>query len=282
MSQEGWKHKTIVNQGDYEFMMVIDGAMFLTIDGEEVEVKKHECIVIPPYTKHFGYKGSRAGSTHYWVHFFPSGPVSYTNDYHLSVGREIQEERNIQVPQHFHIPEFEKIVILCKQLLDASSEECNSTLIADFITTTIAIELANQLRKQLLTQGHKVPTKFESILQWIRLHSYEHLTVQDIADHFEMTPVYLTRLFKKYHGVTTNQFITQMKIQQAEEILLTTDKSIKEIALELSFSSEKYFMRVFKKAHGITPTEFRNSFPKTYMNNNTVDPAIPRPSSLNS
>lgn len=280
VASNAWKHKDVINQGDYEFIMVINGGIYLTIDGEEIAVKKHECIVIPPYTRHFGFKGADPESTHYWLHFFPSGPVSFTRDYRIDSADETKNYHLIQIPQHFQLPEFEKIIILCKQLLDCANEPQNSPLTANFFVTSIALELANQFKKHFLAEQQKIPTKFETILQWIRLHSHEDLTVHAIAEQFEITPAYLTRLFKKFQGLTTNQFITQAKVKQAEEMLLTTNKSIKEIALELSFSSEKYFMRVFKQQNKLTPTEFRNLYPKTYMNNHSVDPMIPRPNRM--
>lgn len=276
----GWIHKNIVNQGDYEFMVVISGCIYLTIDGIEYAVKKHECILIPPYTRHFGYKGADKNSTHYWMHFFPSGPVSFSQ---VQESISLKNERNyhkICIPQYFQLNEFEKIVILSKQLLDSANDLYNSLLTSNFAITSIAIELSNQYNKQLSSQKNKVPTKFELITQWIRIHSHEHLTVQTIAEEFQLTPTYLGQLFKKYKGISTIQYINQKKIAQAAELLITTDKTIKEISMELGFSSEKYFMKVFKLTNKLTPTEFRNSFPKTYLNNHSVDPSFPKPKQM--
>lgn len=273
----GWKHKEIVNPGDYEFIIVIKGTIYVEIEGIRFSVKKHECLLIPPYTRHFGYLGADPDSTHYWMHFFPSGSVSFSQESFANTHNEADNYHMIQIPQHFKIPEFEKIVILNKQLLDGANVQSNSPLTTNFLISSIAIELANQYKKLQVPQIEKGSTKFELISEWIKIHSHEELTVSKISEHFEITPTYLTRLFKKYKHVTTNQYITQIKIQQAEELLLTTDKSVKEIAIELSFSNEKYFMRVFKNLQGITPTEFRNSYPKTYLNNTVVDPTIAKP-----
>lgn len=274
----GWKHKDIVNPGDYEFIMVISGEIYIEIEGRQYTVKKHDCLLIPPYTRHFGFKESKQGSTHYWMHFYPSGSVDFTSDYLAGSSCEKREEYyKLYIPQHFRLPEFEKLVILCKQLLDCASDREISPLTANFLITSIAIEVSNQYRKLQLHECQKLPTKFEMIINWIRIHSHEPLTVHQVAEKFDITPVYLTRMFKKYKNTTTNNFINEIKIRQAEEMLLTSGKSIKEIALNLSFNNEKYFMRVFKKFHGITPTEFRNSYPKTYLNNIAVDPSIPKP-----
>ncbi|WP_423360738.1 helix-turn-helix domain-containing protein [Melissococcus plutonius] len=165
-------------------------------------------------------------------------------------------------------------------MLDSANDLYNSLLTSNFAITSIAIELSNQYNKQLSSQKNKVPTKFELITQWIRIHSHENLTVQTIAEEFQLTPTYLSQLFKKYKGISTIQYINQKKIAQAAELLITTDKTIKEISMELGFSSEKYFMKVFKLTNKLTPTEFRNSFPKTYLNNHSVDPSFPKPKQM--
>ncbi len=277
IATEDWKHKDIINPGDYEFMMIIRGAIYINIEGKDFVVKKHECILIPPYIRHYGYRGADPGTTHYWMHFFPSGLVSFTEEIPYHLDQEEEEYHKLYIPQHFLIPDFEKIVILCNQLLDSANDSLCSPLTSNFIITSIAIEISNQYRKACRSIERKFPTKFEIILNWIRIHSHERLTVNIIAEAFEITPVYLTRLFKKYLNITTNHYIIQIKMQQADEMLLTSTKSIKEIALELNFSNEKYFMRMFKQHHGITPTHFRNTYPRTYLNNTVVDPTIPKP-----
>lgn len=119
------------------------------------------------------------------------------------------------------------------------------------------------------------------IKNWIRIHSHDKLSVELVANEFQMTSVYLTKLFHENEGMTTIHFINLIKIQQAEELLLTTSLSVKEVAYELGFNNEKYFLRVFKQITSITPTKFRNSYSKTYLNNVEVDPTIPLPEDLN-
>ena len=97
-----------------------------------------------------------------------------------------------------------------------------------------------------------------------------------IADHFDISPTYLTLLFRTHENQTTIAYINQIKIEQAEQLLLTTDLSIKQIADQLSFQNEKYFFRVFKKVTQTTPSKFRNSYSRTYLNNINVDPDNPQ------
>ena len=66
-------------------------------------------------------------------------------------------------------------------------------------------------------------------------------------------------MFKKYTGVPPVQYHLDLKILRAKEMLLYTDKSIKEISFEMGFQSIYYFSRVFKNKLGISPSEIRKS-----------------------
>lgn len=66
-------------------------------------------------------------------------------------------------------------------------------------------------------------------------------------------------MFKKYTGIAPHQYHIDLKIMRAKELILTTDKSLKEISYELKFQSIHYFSRLFKKKLGIPPSELRSS-----------------------
>ncbi|MBQ9116311.1 MAG: AraC family transcriptional regulator [Clostridia bacterium] len=67
-------------------------------------------------------------------------------------------------------------------------------------------------------------------------------------------------LFKRLIGVSPKEYISEMRIKNAEELLLTTSMSIKEISASLGFSNQYYFSNFFKKKKGGYPEAFRNTF----------------------
>lgn len=70
---------------------------------------------------------------------------------------------------------------------------------------------------------------------------------------------YFRNMFKKYTGVSPHQYHLDLKLMRAKELLLTSNKSVKEICFELGFQSAPYFNRFFKKKIGVNPGELRNS-----------------------
>ncbi|CUS25567.1 AraC-like transcriptional regulator YisR [Paucilactobacillus oligofermentans DSM 15707 = LMG 22743] len=272
IAQPGWKHKDIIfDEGDYEIIIVVEGDIYIQVGSEQITLNKNDCLLIPPHVRHFGFKESTNGSIYYWMHFFPNGEV--TSSYASTLDTNHYE---VKIPFLFNIINFERIAILVRELLDSANEEQPVLLASNYYMSSILIEISNQYCKSV-TNHSKNSMRFEMIKNWIRIHSHEKINVKKIAKEFHMTPVYLTKLFQENEQMTTVHFINLVKAKQAEELLLTTDLSIKEIAYELSFNNEKYFLRVFKQITFITPTHYRNSYAKTYLNNVEVDPTIPIP-----
>ena len=64
-------------------------------------------------------------------------------------------------------------------------------------------------------------------------------------------------MFKQYTGISPHQYHLELKIMRAKELILTTDKNIKEICFELGFQSPHYFSRFFKQKVGVNPGELK-------------------------
>lgn len=90
-----------------------------------------------------------------------------------------------------------------------------------------------------------------------RLHT--RITVKELAEYCNLSESYLSKLFKKETGKSISDYITDMKIRAAGNMLLYSDYPISEISSILAFPSQSYFTKVFKKIHSVTPLEYRNS-----------------------
>ncbi|MFC6289975.1 helix-turn-helix domain-containing protein [Levilactobacillus angrenensis] len=273
-AEAGWRHKNIINDGDYELFIMLKGIAYIQIGHTQYTLRTHDCLLIPPHIRHIGFQGSPADTVYYWMHFFPSSSVttSYVTD-------EIHHPTSpyaVNLPQQFTVKNFGRLILLIRQMLDSDNDETMTPLASDLFISSVLVELSHQFMT-VINQDQEYTSRFELIKNWIRIHSHEKLTVDIVATEFKITPVYLTKLFRTYEGMTTIHFINLTKIKQAQELLLTTDLSVKEIAYELGFTNEKYFLRLFKRLSSLTPTKYRDAYAKTYLNNIEVDPTIPLP-----
>lgn len=93
---------------------------------------------------------------------------------------------------------------------------------------------------------------------YILSHIGEAITTDALSRELGMNRTYLCRLFTEETGLTINQYVTQIKMEEAKRLMDITSKSIAEIAEYLGYSSQSYFQKVFKNRFGITPGAYRN------------------------
>lgn len=96
-------------------------------------------------------------------------------------------------------------------------------------------------------------------INYIKVNVNSKILAEDIAEALHINLHYLFIKFKQETGKTLTQFITEEKIKKACYYLMFTDKTLLDIAMHLSFSSQSYFQTVFKKLTGQTPSEWRKS-----------------------
>ena len=96
-------------------------------------------------------------------------------------------------------------------------------------------------------------------IDYINKHLQESLTLSTIAEFLDLTPSYLSYLFKKETGTNIKEYIIKKKLKGAETMLIYSDMKASDIAEYFNFSSQSYFIACFKKATGQTPRQYRKN-----------------------
>lgn len=96
------------------------------------------------------------------------------------------------------------------------------------------------------------------VKRYINDHICEKLTLNDVASRFNITPNYLSQLFKKYSNQGFNEYVTATKINEAKKLMSEGTLKIYEISDSLGFESSFYSSKVFKKLEGISPKDYMN------------------------
>jgi len=78
-----------------------------------------------------------------------------------------------------------------------------------------------------------------------------------ISEKFDITPSYLSRIFKEHTGVNLSTYIQTLRINAAKELLTTTDLTVEKIAKKIGFLGGQNLQRLFNKYEGISPLEFK-------------------------
>lgn len=97
----------------------------------------------------------------------------------------------------------------------------------------------------------------QEVLEYLDVNYMHSITLADAARQANMSLFYFSRFFKSISGMSYIAYLSNIRVNQAEQLLLTTDKSILEIALECGFTNIRTFNRVFKQIKQRTPSELR-------------------------
>ncbi|HUW65439.1 MAG TPA: response regulator [Spirochaetia bacterium] len=96
------------------------------------------------------------------------------------------------------------------------------------------------------------------VKEYLRRHYREEITLARAAGSVHLNPAYLSRLFKQKSGQSFVAYLTLLRLENAKELLLSSDRTIDQIAADVGFRNNSYFTTVFRKREGITPSEFRS------------------------
>lgn len=116
-------------------------------------------------------------------------------------------------------------------------------------------------RKMLLVKKSSVLSKpIVQCMDYIYSHINRRITVEELAEHADLSPSYLSRLFKKELNISISDYICEMKIEKAQHLLKYSNYSLIEITNYLAFSSQSHFIQTFKKVIGVTPKKYRDHY----------------------
>ena len=97
----------------------------------------------------------------------------------------------------------------------------------------------------------------ERAADYIFQHFAEDLSLDTIAEHCGISSTYLSRIFAQEQGKGIQEYLTDLRMKRAKELLIETNEKIYEIAAKSGYPDAVYFNKVFKKNTGMTPKEYR-------------------------
>ena len=100
----------------------------------------------------------------------------------------------------------------------------------------------------------------ESVLAEANNHIYEDFRATDAASFAHLSYSYFSHTFKRVFGISFTGYTEALKLREAERLLLTTHRTVSDIASALAFGSTSYFIERFRLRYGIAPHKFRQRF----------------------
>ena len=118
-------------------------------------------------------------------------------------------------------------------------------------------EYTRLIHEKILQDSQK-SEMVEQVIEYLEYHYEEDINFNDVANEFFIAPNYLYRKFKEKKNMSVMQYLEDIRMKKAKELLKNSTLSVTEIAARTGYGGSNYFSRIFKKSCGKTPREYRN------------------------
>ena len=252
----------------FELVIVLSGTAVHIVDGERYSAKKGDVFVIGSDTEH-GYdepENFRICN----IMFRKSVLDEVSEDLAGSVGFQalFVVEPNASMKKtfcsslHLGSVEFSRI----SQLIHNMNCEYTSNLTgriamlkACFQTLVVTLSRLYDFEK---ISENKDMLKLAKVLAYIHTNYTSDVKVSKLAEIANYSQRQLIRLFHSTFDCVPSEYITQLRMQTARDMLIDGRMSVAEMAAQCGYTESNYFSRIFRKYNGLSPTEYREHFVK--------------------
>lgn len=229
----------------YHWLQTQSGAGEVQIGPQQVILGPGEGILIPPFLPHAYYpKGE-------WVTRFMTFNGSLEEDFPKILGTNRYLLSADREDFSFSAWIDDTIAKLTSGTLQAN--QCSMGCYAFLLHLSKGYEDQANLRHPLFLQY------VEPTIRKIETDYAQELRVEELAGALFISPQYLTRLFKRFTGKSTQAYLLEFRLLKAKELLVNLpDRAIQEVAQSVGFISASRFSELFKQRYNMTPTAFRH------------------------
>ncbi len=223
---------------NFELISVIDGEMLITVGKTEYLVKEKESVLVFPNQVH-SIKTPKQ-SKHLLCIFSPKLVSAYGKIYDVKIPKS----------NKFKLSEF-----YISKLLS-----CNENQSAIFIKGVLYLLCAefDEQADYVAIQKNREDILF-LIFSFVEQNYKKECSLYELAKTTSYNYVYLSKSFAKRTGMSYTEYVNRFRINEARYLLVNSDKSILEIALESGYESLRSFNRNFKKIMETTPLKYRTN-----------------------
>ena len=245
---EEWSMNDLHSHSHYEIYYLTKGSRTFFLSNALYRLTAPILIVIPPHVMHKTEGGA-------FERFNVNADDGYLDEFQRQVFSERALKMIALTPE-----EHTTLLALFEKLrsIDRRQKFSEQILRSLFSYAVLCISELRQstLPPQAEKQGNTPPVVLK-IIDFLNTHYAEHLTLDSIAAQFFLSKSALIYNFKKHTGCSPIDFLLNVRITKAKQLLAKTRMSIGDIAAECGFSSANYFGLIFKQKEQLSPVAYR-------------------------
>lgn len=241
-----------------ELFYVMRGEGSFLVEDEKFAVKEDDLIVVNPNVAHTEIS-------------VPDTPLEYIV-LGISGLQFLSEEKDevYDYSVHNYYDYKHEILFYLRTLVEEiKNEDENYEAITQNLLEILILNILRRTKKKIQIKATKKVTKeCRFIEQYINEHYAEDITLQKLSDLTYLNKYYIVHVFKKYKGLSPINYLIERRIEEAKNLLETTNYSVSKISDIIGFSSQSYFSQTFKKEMDMTPNQYRKRIDKATKNGN--------------
>lgn len=241
------------NLNSFLLVYTISGEGMLDYEGEKYRLKAGDAFWIN-CNKHHHYKTvSRAPWEFLWIHFNGTQALGYYQTF-VRQGYHILHTMSDAEKSDSKIEELMYAILHLHQENKSATELLTSSYLTAILTEFLMEDIS------LASVTTQIPELIQNVRHYLDVHFREELHFDEVAEAFLISKYHLSREFRKYIGMTMQEYVIHLRLAYAKELLLYSKLSVAEIAYEAGMNYPSYFIRIFKDREGCTPEHYRREW----------------------
>jgi AraC-like DNA-binding protein len=242
----------------YEIYYLLSGERYYFIKDRAYYIKKGDIVFINSNELHKAYNAENPTHQRVLINFEQSyidGLGESAKDILSLLFQQITPVISLSLEEKIHV---EAIFAIVLKEIEDKKIGYEISIRAQMIELLVARARFVEIPKTPV-QAHLSPVreKVFEIVRYINENYYESLTLPTISAQFYISPYYLSRIFKETTGFTFVEYLTSIRVKQAQKLLRETKLSVTEISEKVGFGSITQFGRKFKDITKISPLNYR-------------------------
>lgn len=235
----------------YEVIKILDGAVTVFIDTNEIPVTKGDMIFIPPRCIHATY--STRGDTVTFNVTFEKALIDAA-----VLPQEIDDILNKDTITQFVFPAEEYTALDdCTEQIRRIYYDGSPTYKLDILSGALTLLSCVINRYRPYGEYDDSGRRLGPVLDYIKDHHHRKILLSELSGILHVCDDHLIRLFKQYTNKSPVKYIMDLRVESAMRLLIDTDLSIAEIASRTGFSSPNYMAKLFRETINLTPNQYR-------------------------
>ena len=249
-----WRYE-IHDHSAIEILLTLEGMVTYTIEDKVYQVRKGEILIIPQDTAHS--LTMEEGSSRYLYLFEPDAIMTMRDIKSMAI--YINKPFHLRDGSDAHV-RIRELLLRAKDLYEKRelmwNTACYSCILR--VYATLGQRYLSGIRPRTADNMRNMDSEvINAVMTYINNHYREELSLENVAGFAGFSRYYFSRSFKKQTGYSFKDYLCQKRLQVAMDLLIRTNRSMRDVAIESGFGSVATFNRVFREKKGCTPTQYR-------------------------